>query len=615
MKSIRLLLRERKFVAFLIGLLLVVLLVIFFWGTELGRRILTPRGEEVPEARSVRLHTYNMWHFGTTSDSAEVLEQRLEILAKRDNIAFTELMEWPNEVSGWSKLSPQSILAINPNAKIYRLYDLTVKNTWDTDWNDPSDTRRLQTPLTRTVIDANDWWLRDGDGQIVKENEKTWLLDPGKPGFKEALLEGILTRSGDKGFDGFVFDYHGLHYIKRWITDRGLKAPPAYPDNDEWFTKALQPAFDYLFDGLKREGSRIIVNCPGEFGATDWMQDWMRSRIDGAVYEQGAVGWAGEWLPGSWIERRINSITNDPLEVWVGDGGVVDEDPEYDRKKLVSLAMYYIAIPTSQNQSSRSYHHKGTGEVYWDPLWDFYIGEPVAPASKDPEKYFWSRQYSEGIVLLNYESSDSITYVFNGTYYDSSGEPIVGSVTLPAHTGFILFKRQVRGGGSPSPSLSPTLTPTPTVKPTPTPTIKPTPTPTPTSKLSPTPTSTPTPTTEPTTPTPTAAVVTEEPPVEEQTMPEESPPLIPERIAREPSPTFSPTPSPQSPVPDSPDEEETISDEESLSTKIGRFALLPRYTWLIYVGIASFLTLSLFYLWRRRHRQKKAASKNPKKST
>ena len=387
--------------------------------------------------RSVKLNNYNNWQFD--GKYSWELDENLQIIARQDNICFTEHWERANKVEGWKKITPQTLKALNPKAKVYRVYDLCCKNTWDTDWYSPDDKSRMQTPLTKAAIDANNWWLRDGIGSIIKENEKTWFLDVGKPGFKEAFLRNLLDRNAGKGFDGFVFDYW---YPEISDVLHGRHRPEAYTTDEEWFADAWKPFITYLADGLHKAGYRIIGNCVGGYPNTNPKQIWQRSKVDGTIYEQWAVDWpnnGGKWLPGSLIEKRINALYKDPLEVWTADYGLKSSDPEYERKQTVALAMYYVAIPESQEK--RSYHHIKDGSVYWENLWDFYIGSPAEPPVKLPDKYFWSRKYTDGIVLLNYESIENIAYSLKGEYRNPVGETISGDIALPPHTAMILAKK------------------------------------------------------------------------------------------------------------------------------------------------------------------------------
>lgn len=388
--------------------------------------------EASPLGRSVKLNNYNNWHF--TNSNGWSKEQMLNVLANMGNVCFTEL---------WDNVTPTSVRAYNPSAKIYRIYDLCVKNNWDSDWSNSKDTSRLQTPLTKAQIDANDWWLRDGDGNIVKESGNTWFMDVGKPGFKEAFLANMLERLNGKGFDGVVFDY--------WMCSIGgdssyswLRINPtsnAYANPNDWYTKAWQPFITYVMSGLHAAGYRVVANCAGDYGTGDYKQIWQRSQIDGVIYEQWQVNWGdngGGWLNGSVIEQRINALAHDPLEMWTSDGAVLPNDPDYDRKTTLGLAMYYIGIPTSQDK--RAYGHTYDRKVFWERLWDLNIGTPVESAVKQSGRYMWTRKFTQGVVLFNYEESSQLTYTLDGSYHDMNGKTYSGTVTVEPHTALILAK-------------------------------------------------------------------------------------------------------------------------------------------------------------------------------
>lgn len=381
--------------------------------------------------RSVRLNNFNNWTW--PSPSSPDYENRLKALAFRERVVLPESYE------KFSAITPQLLKSMNPNAKVFRLYDLCCKNSWDADWQKASLSAQdcVQTPIAYADIVKNDWWLRDSNGGIVKENNNTWLLDVGKPGFKEAYLANMLARNAGKGFDGFVLDYWHPTIPSFWFAPGTTYKD--YSSASDWYERAWKPFIQYITSGLRAAGYLVVGNCAGTVyneGA------WDRTQVDGTIYEGWAFGWSGEWLSEEKIERSIEVFGRDPLEVWTADYGLRSGDPEYLQKAAFALAMYYVALPSSPGlRERRFYHHYGDSTVFWDNLWDFYIGEPEdsGPSRKTGEPLFY-RRFSRGVVLLNYGGSKSISYTLTGKYRDSSGKVLSGTITIPPRTGLILAR-------------------------------------------------------------------------------------------------------------------------------------------------------------------------------
>jgi hypothetical protein len=205
------------------------LILVLVWTPALAaqRNQQPDAGSSPPVKRSVRLNGYHILGMGSSSDSPDILTSRLEMWAKRDLVVYSEGAEWVNDVSGWPKLTPQSLKKLNPNIEVYRYWTLMAKAEWEPDWhyskaennrNDQDHKKRWlrwNCPLNKATIDKYDWWLRDGSGEVVKETSTIRLLDVGKPGFKEAyvygkmpdgsvdLKQGLVNRTRDKGLMGY----------------------------------------------------------------------------------------------------------------------------------------------------------------------------------------------------------------------------------------------------------------------------------------------------------------------------------------------------------------------------------------------------------------------------
>lgn len=375
--------------------------------------------------RSVKINNYNNWLMHASDPANE--SKMVDLLAQHDHICYTEAWDTHG-------LNVADLKLLNPSARVFRIFDLCVKNSWDSDWSIPENLTHMQTPLTKAEIDANDWWLRDGNGDIAKDTPNSWVLDVGAPGFKEAFLTNMLSRLNGKGFDGVVLDYWFFYLPSVWMNGAGM--PPEYPTVNDWFTKAWKPFITYVTSGLHDAGYSIIGNCAGTFHSGNAYTDWQRTQVDGTIYEQWAFSWSGGWLPGDVVANQIYAFYNDPLESWTADFGLRSNDVDYQRKCAVALTMYYISIPPAQD--NRSYHHYHDCRVYWLPLWDFYIGQPAAPAVKLKGYYFWHRNFTQGVVLLNYEPSVSITVYTGKRYRDVDGNIRTGIFKVPPRTGMIL---------------------------------------------------------------------------------------------------------------------------------------------------------------------------------
>jgi len=466
---LNLIMLKRKKIALIISFFMLLLVsgtYLWYFMTKKTYKAEVTKVAEIPSStlpkRSLYLHNYLNWYPPKKTDSD--YQEKVQMLAKRDNVFMTE------SYAKLSELDPQILKSLNPNIKVYILYDLNAKNSWDSDvqsldWSGcKNDYSALQTPISCQDIVNNDWWLRDGNGNIVIDpfqNGNTRFLDVGKPGYKEAFLQGVLDRLNGKDYDGIIFDYW-WPYLSWILQLEGTPPPPMpeeYPTDDDWFNNAWKPFIDYVMDGLHNAGYKIIGNCAGEYVESSGSQTWQqrkafqRSKVDGIIYEQGVIDWweSGDnpsgWLQGSTIEDRINSLLADPKEVWQAENGlsVDDSDPLRAQKQKLSLAMYYIGLPQSEElRQKRSYGTVFAGKIYWDPTWDFYIGTPAESPIKMTGKYFWSKKFTLGLVLMNYESEESIPYVLDRTYIDEEGEEHSGTITLPPHTGMILRKVLVK---------------------------------------------------------------------------------------------------------------------------------------------------------------------------
>ena len=180
----------------------------------------------------LRINNYNNWSQPLPSD-ADYAEQ-LTNLAKHWRICMIE-----KYIDGID-MTVEEIKTLQTSGNVYALYTLCCLPSWDTE-----DLRQF--PVASGTVDTNDWYLRDGNGDIVYESgTATKFIDVGKEGFKEEFTEQLLSRMEGKGFTGVVFDYWWANMISNHMD-----VPSAtYPDDATWYTNAWQPFIDYAMDAL-----------------------------------------------------------------------------------------------------------------------------------------------------------------------------------------------------------------------------------------------------------------------------------------------------------------------------------------------------------------------------
>lgn len=390
------------------------------------------RAAGLVSGRSVKLNNYNNWLYSASDPADE--GRKLELAARHEKLAM------PLEY-GWETVTPAMVHAINPACEAYLCVpDLAQKGTWERDQADSEGPLRIQNIMPRTEIESNGWWLvdttsgeplswLDKDENVLEEV----MVDVGKPGYKEAVLGRLLRQMDGKGYAGAILGYSCPH--PSWVVPI---EKTRYGTDHNWQEQAWWPLLEYLTNGLHAAGYKVIGVSSGEWNTGIDYYERQRSYCDGVILEKFALQPDGSYYTDlNVIRNRIAGLTQDPLEQWVMDLGMRPDKPNYAQKAQLALAMYYIGVGASPDRRG-SFHYRGDSKLFWDPLWDFYIGSPAEPPVKRTGKYFWSRKFTQGIVLLNYESADPVTYTLEATYQDPSGKVMSGEVTLPAHTGMIL---------------------------------------------------------------------------------------------------------------------------------------------------------------------------------
>ena len=393
-----------------------------------------------------------------------VFEKAYTDLLKRDVIFLPEHLEMQAKPFLGDRITPAGLKAVKPSLKIYRWYDLAVKATWDSGWQDGSTGVDGQWPLRQLIewrlIEANNWWLRDqGGDRIAHSNDPSrWLIDFGKPGCVDTYCANLKKRVDDPSVDGVMFDYpvYDLpELVRSWYG--GQKTLRDYPEQMDWFERAWKPIVNGVSDTLHSLGKKYIILEGGDYKSKRPEHIFNRSKCDGIFYERGLANWwwvhhgdtyetANKYTTAQ-LAAKINGLYRDPLDVhWSEsfpdsyklEGGEADAE----RYRFAGFCFYLIAMK-SPKAANRSYHFSSNTDDYsakwWDPM-DLYIGTPLRKGKKiDDAGMVWSREYTKAHVVMNYGVEPFLASV-NRLTDAVTGEKFETWARVPPFSGRILLK-------------------------------------------------------------------------------------------------------------------------------------------------------------------------------
>lgn len=372
------------------------------------------------------IKTANYGDFKQPSPYAPDFAERMADIAKYDLIVAPA--HWLAGIGGYHPSNPhllEDALALvrssSPSAKILRYYNSQNKVAWDADWEIQGPVG-LQLKWTQNFllwrdIVSHDWGLRDSAGEIVKEDSRIWLVDIGKPGVKEAALEGLI-RSWVGGFNGVMMDV--LDVPRRYMAaGRGYAE---YADDRDWWERAWKPYVEYLWPGVRAAlGIEVWGNFAGFYGMERYSfpkDSHQRQFLDGVNHESCFFGWEGQWL--GELEARMASVQSDPLAIITNDiTGEAD----------CTVAAHLLTLPGNRRLREKRYTHYCTDRTaFWNSGWEVDLGAPLG-VKESPKPLVYRRYFERGVVVLNYS-----TLPYQATFQIAHR----GRVTIPAHSSFIL---------------------------------------------------------------------------------------------------------------------------------------------------------------------------------
>lgn len=373
---------------------------------------------------------------------------RLGGVDKNDWIAVLALHDLFRE--GWSM---PLFIGQKPTAELM-LYIMTAcatvtfsLNGNDTIWGQSSLRGGDVYPYGRLARDLPACFLRDANGRLVRsiwhfggnsyQSEYRIRIDADLPICREIFYENtrwLYDSAYHRLVTGLYFDNFQHHVFR-------------VPDNTPGYeTRSIREQI-YRDFALNLRGAMGNIPLMGEI-VTDYQNQWnVFDYIMWCGFTVSCEYGAGQWVSARGTYDRIRRISNNPQKKFV-----LLAAPIGDQQKLYTVAAFYIVngpnlYVNMHDNSTNIYCH------YRCPMYDYYflnVGQPLASYEvygySDTTKGFvcLRRQYQNGWVFLNLDTTRSYTFTTDQVYYDQDGRRYeAGSViVIGARSGLILLTEQ-----------------------------------------------------------------------------------------------------------------------------------------------------------------------------
>ena len=236
-----------------------------------------------------------------------------------------------------------------------------------------------------------DWFLLDQYGNRVHNQDGTYYMDPGNPGYREFWLKNAQEMQVQFGWDGVFIDNVEASLSK--LHSQGIY-PANYP-NDLSYQNAIYNFLAYLrLNYFSSPGYPVFANVVSKKDDTVWLH--YLQQLDGAMIEAFAVGWSSDYRTAedweSQMELIEKALSQGKMLILVSQGTQTDMT-----RQQFAFASYLLI--TNGNAAFR-YTNSDNYRYAW--LYDNYsIDLGAALSSRYRQGLSWRRDFTNGFVLVN----------------------------------------------------------------------------------------------------------------------------------------------------------------------------------------------------------------------
>ena len=318
-----------------------------------------------------------------------------------------------------------AIKAANPQTKVLMDKDLSASIDY------PSNVY-LSTGVSYQEANTEhpEWFLRNTSGNrfTFSSYGYLWAMDVGSPSYQQRWADNVLNSVKTLGYDGVFIDDTNPTMKSHYTVSQVAKYP-----SDAAYQQATESALAYITPRIHAAGYLAVSNI-GNWGEyPDVGQRWLQY-LDGAMDENfgkwGDTAGSGYAWEGYW-NNQLQSLkyAQEHGKDYLAITHSADGDAAAARYGWGTLLL------GAQGHANFGLHSGYTTEN-WFPEYDYDIGEPTGPESRDTNGVH-RRQFSNGMVVVNPTGGQLSADLCGGTY-SGSGYSHVTSVNLAANRAAIL---------------------------------------------------------------------------------------------------------------------------------------------------------------------------------
>lgn len=402
---------------------------------EIVMRVIDSKLSTYPAVSS---KTYRVGKFSGSGLATQVdlRDDQLKILASHYDY---------NQLPPMQRVYGETLKKYAPDFKLFMYFDAGIQPDENLDIVGDDAGNIDDENISWILANHPDWLLRDEEGNPLvsakgtASNAGEYWGDPGNPEYQEwfaGKINKAMTQSGNI-WNGVLLDQF-FGKIENYTGYAGTNQQTKYKTNAEYQAATL--SFLKRLSELVR--APVIANLDGatsiEYPAYFVQVGQAAGGIESEIYPfENSDENDSSLLPADSLKKLIDGINQLPksryIKISSKPGGLEGNTPR-------TLYAYYSYLLVADKDRQIYWSSKeGDSSVphYWYREYDLDLGGALGVANTNGA--LWTRTFTNGTLYFNPQKTDEVTQL-NSPRYTLWGKKIEGNVSVPAHSGVLLFE-------------------------------------------------------------------------------------------------------------------------------------------------------------------------------